>query len=333
MARDPLQIVNYSIQPGERISLALPTPELYTCAKMHIPIHVIHGKKEGPCLLVCAAMHGDEMNGIVIIQKLLAQKALKNLAGTLIVIPALNVYGLVNQTRNLPDRRDLDGSFPGHESGSFASRLAYTLHNEILSKANYAIDIHTGEPFYKKLPQIHTNLKNQDANRLAKTFGAPVMLQNSGSHGLLWQNKSDPPIPTLIYQTGEAWRLDDLGIKYGLRGILHVMKELEMIPQSKSPQKKPFSSLIISETKWIRSPGSGLAYVHKKMGQNVSQKDKVMTITDPFGTEQLHDVYAPCDGIITTINQLSLQTEGESVVQIGIPQKEGAELPDLEEYV
>ena len=132
-------IGNISIQPGEKISLALPTPEIYTCAPMHIPVHVINGKKKGPTLLVCAAIHGDEANGIMIVKRLLELKHLSALKGTLIVIPVANIFGLITQTRYLPDGRDLEKSFPGMPEGSYAARLAYQLNQEILQKSNFKI--------------------------------------------------------------------------------------------------------------------------------------------------------------------------------------------------
>ncbi|MCF7806462.1 MAG: succinylglutamate desuccinylase/aspartoacylase family protein, partial [Simkaniaceae bacterium] len=139
-----LSICDTVIQPGERVTLALPTPEIYTCAPSYIPIHVIHGKRKGPCLLVCAALHGDEINGVAIIQKLLEIDLLNKISGTLIAIPVMNIFGLITQSRHLLDRRDLAGSFPGSETGSFASRLAYLLTTEVLSKVTHCIDIHTG---------------------------------------------------------------------------------------------------------------------------------------------------------------------------------------------
>jgi len=133
MRAKTLSIGNMSIHPGEKISLALPCPELYTCAPIHIPVHVIHGKKAGPVFVVCAAMHGDEINGIAAVQKLLNLNLLKSLKGTLIAIPVMNVYGLLAQSRNLPDQRDLENAFPGSETGSFADRLAHLLMKEVFS--------------------------------------------------------------------------------------------------------------------------------------------------------------------------------------------------------
>lgn len=317
----PLQICNTTIQPGERITLALPTPEIYTCTPMHIPIHVIHGKKAGPTLLICSALHGDEANGIAIIQRLLNFQLLKKLAGTLIAVPVMNVYGLLSHQRTLPDRRDLEGSFPGSESGSYASRLAYVFSTEILSKATHCIDIHTGENDYKKFPQVLTNLKREDAAQLAKVFQAPVVMHTQSNFGFLWQMEKQEGIPTIIYSTGEAQRLDDMGIRIGIRGLLRVLKYLEMIP-SKSKSEKQQTPPVIKESIWVESPGSGLFHTHKKLGSFVDKGQELAVITDPFGTEKKFTITAPCHGIIIGQNLLPLTNEGEPLVQIANTESE-----------
>ncbi|MCH9628046.1 MAG: N-alpha-acetyl-L-2,4-diaminobutyric acid deacetylase [Chlamydiales bacterium] len=317
MKNKPLVIGNTVIQPGERLTLGLPTPELSTYTSMHIPIHVMHGKKEGPCLLVCSAIHGDEMNGISIIHKLLSKSVLKTLRGTLIAVPALNVYGLMTLTRNLPDRRDLDGSFPGLESGSFAARLAHYFTEEILSKATHCIDIHTAEPYQCALPQIQTNLDVPGTEAIAKAFQPYVVVHTRSERGLLWQNSRN--IPTLIYEAGEPLRLDEKSIRIGFRGILRVMHALEMI---KLKSKSEFEPVLIRSRDWLRSPGSGLCQLFKKLGAPVKKGEVLADIFDPFGTSQTFQIQAPASGIIMTQNTLPLVNEGDPIVQIAQTEEE-----------
>ena len=229
MKNKPLEILNTTIQPGEQLTLAFPTPELYTCVPIHIPIHVLHGRKEGPCLLICAALHGDEINGIAIIQKLLNFVQKKKIAGTLIAVPVVNIYGLLSQQRQLPDRRDLEKNFPGSETGSYAARYARFFTDQIFSKATHCIDLHTGEHHFQKYPQVLTNFHRKEALELARAFTAPLMIHSESDYGFLWQMDEKAGIPTLIYQTGEALRLDPVGISLGLRGIIKVMQNLGML--------------------------------------------------------------------------------------------------------
>lgn len=316
MKNSPLQIGSISIQPGEKITLALPTPEIYTCAPIYIPVHVIHGKNSGPVLLVCGALHGDEINGVAITHRLLKLKSIQSLQGTLIVIPTLNIYGMMTLSRNLPDRRDLDGSFPGSETGSFASRLAYFLNEQVFSHISHCIDLHTGEPHISKLPQVKTIVNHPQAEALAKSFQAPVTLPVESKQGLLWLlEQNGKSVPTIIYETGEALRLDHHGIKLGVKGILRVMNSIGMITKSGKQGKMPKSVFLKSE-EWIRSPSSGLCEIFGKVGAFAKKGDRLAVIYDPFGTEQKEEIFAPFDGIVISRNNLPILNEGEPMLQL-----------------
>jgi len=316
MKNTPLKIGDISIQPGEKITLALPTPEIYTCAPIYIPVHVIHGKKAGPVLLVCGAIHGDEINGVAISQRLLKLRMLRSLQGTLIVVPTLNIYGMMTLSRNLPDRRDLDGSFPGSETGSFASRLAHFLNQEVFSHITHCIDLHTGEPHISKLPQVKTVAGFFEAEKLAESFQAPVTVPVESKYGLLWLlEQNEKSIPTIIYETGEALRLDDRGIKIGVQGVVRVMRSIGMLPANPKPGKTLKTVRLKSEF-WVRAPSSGLCETFGKVGAFVKKGRRIAKIFDPFGTEQKEEVFAPFDGIIISRNNLPILNEGEPILQL-----------------
>ncbi len=320
MKSKPFKICNISVQPGERITLALPTPELYTCAPMHIPVHVLHGKREGPCLLVCGAIHGDEMNGVAIIQRLLELSLVKKLSGTLIAVPVVNVYGLIARSRNLPDQRDLEGSFPGSKIGSFAARLANLFTDEILQHATHVIDLHTGEPYHSRFPQIQTNFEDEQAKKIGKAFGAPIMTHTDSPRSLLWLIK-EKEIPALIYEGGEALALDETAIRYGVKGIIRVMRDLKMLKLPKKHAGKSPESLEVENTSWIYAPRSGLCQRFKKLGQKVHKKDCIAIVSDPFGTGQKDKVYSNVDGIVISQNSLPIVNEGDPILQIAETEK------------
>jgi len=321
MKNKSITIGNKVIQPGERITIGLPTPEFYSYASMYMPIHVIHGKKEGPCLVVCAAIHGDEMNGIAIIHKLLNLGLLKSIQGTLIAVPVINVYGLISLTRNLPDRRDLDGSFPGLEKGSFASRLAYHFTQEILSKASHCIDIHSAEPNQVMMPQVVTDMTCTESEKMARAFQTPIILNSKANRGLLWQNNPEYNVPTILYEAGEVLRTDEIAIRTGVQGIVRVMRSLNMLPlKAKNP--KTFEPLLVRSSKWVRSPGSGICTPKKKLGAEVTEGDIIAEIYDPFGTDKKYQILAPLDGIIVEKNQLSLINEGDNIYRIAKTKEE-----------
>ena len=316
MKNASLKISDITIHPGERITVALPIPEIYSCAPMYIPIHIIHGKKAGSTLLVCGSIHGDEINGVAITQKLMKLRLLKSIKGTLIVIPTMNIYGLITLSRNLPDRRDLEGSFPGTSSGSFASRLANLLTEEIFSHITHCIDLHTGEPHITKLPQVRTYTQFPEAKQLAQAFEAPVILNTQSEDGLLWLlDRHENKIPTVVYETGEALRLDEPGIKLGVKGIVRVMRKLNMLTLPlKVPQMR--ESIALELETWVRAPSSGLCEIFCKVGTRVKKGAYLATISDPFRTDQKQDIYSPFDGIVIALNILPILNEGEPILEI-----------------
>lgn len=293
---------------------------------MHIPIHVIHGKKEGPCLLVCAALHGDEINGISIIQKLLNFVSKRKIKGTLIAVPVVNIYGLISGERYLPDRRDLEGNFPGSKTGSYAARYAHSFIGEIFSKATHCIDLHTGEQHYQKHPQVITNFKRKEALELAKAFKAPLMIHSESKYGFLWQMDESKGIPTLSYQTGEGKRFDFGGIGIGVRGIIKVMQHLEMVQSNTKTQ--PHTPISIHKTSWVRSPGSGLCHLSNKLGSHVKKGDEIAAISDPFGTAQKFTISAPFNGVIIEQNNLPLTNDGEPIVKLAHTEEELPSQPE-----
>ncbi|MDH3452714.1 MAG: succinylglutamate desuccinylase/aspartoacylase family protein, partial [Gammaproteobacteria bacterium] len=207
---EALKIVSTSVKRGDRMTLEIPLPQLYTHTPMTMPAHVVRGKRDGPRLFVSAAVHGDELNGVEIIRRLLNLRTLRRLRGTLIAIPMVNVYGVIHHSRYLPDRRDLNRSFPGSERGSLASRVADLFMTEIVANCTHGIDLHTGAVHRANLPQIRGNLEDPETERLAKLFGVPVLINSRVRDGSLRQSAADCGVPMLLYEAGEALRFDEL---------------------------------------------------------------------------------------------------------------------------
>ena len=195
----PIMIGGVTIKAGENKRIELPMPLLYTNTQMSIPVHVQRGKRPGPTLFVSAAIHGDELNGIEIISRLLKNKSIKTLRGTLIVVPMVNVYGVLNQSRYLPDRRDLNRSFPGSKKGSLAGRIAYLFFNEVVALCDYGIDLHTGAIHRSNLPQIRANLDDPETLAIAKAFGMPVLLNAEELDHSLRQTASEQGVKVIYH--------------------------------------------------------------------------------------------------------------------------------------
>ena len=313
MRQDPIRIGDTAIAPGERRTVDLPLPPLYTHTSVSMPVHVIHGRAPGPRLFVASAVHGDEINGIEIIRRLLATKALSRLAGTLIAIPVVNVYGFVSQSRYLPDRRDLNRSFPGSDRGSMAARLADTLMSEIVGKCTHGIDLHTAAGGRDNLPQVRVDLDlHPGMLELAEAFAPPIIVDSATRQGTLRDAVGD--LPMILYEAGEALRFDEIAIRAGLRGTLRVMRHLGMLAPMKGGERaqKPW---VANSSVWIRSPQSGILRLRVPLGGIVEAGDVLGHVADPFGHAE-QTITSECSGVLIGITRLPLVHEGEALLHV-----------------
>ncbi|SHF78378.1 hypothetical protein SAMN04487965_2692 [Microbulbifer donghaiensis] len=307
------KIGGVSISRGETRRIDLPVVRLYTDTEMAIPVYVQRGKKSGPTMFVCAALHGDELNGIEIISRLIGSRSLKSLRGTLIAVPVVNVYGVLQHSRYLPDRRDLNRSFPGSAKGSLAARMAHVFLDEIVSKCDYGIDLHTGALHRSNLPQIRANLDDEETRGMANAFGVPVMLNATLRDGSLRQAAADLGVRILLYEAGEALRFDELCIRAGVKGIVNVLRHLQMLPKSRRQQSiEPF---VARRSGWLRASDSGIVNHKKELGDHVREGEVLATIADPYGHE-LDRVICNADGIIIGKQNIPLVQEGEAMYHI-----------------
>lgn len=330
MTRDSIQIGDTTVAAGERATLDLPMASLYSHAPMSLPLQVVHGRRDGPCLFVSAALHGDEINGVEIIRRLLHLPLLKKLRGTLLAVPIVNVYGFINRSRYLPDRRDLNRSFPGSEKGSMAARLAELFMEEIVTRSDYGIDLHTGAIHRENLPQIRANLDDPDTARIASAFHVPVLLNSDLRDGSLRQVAAERGIPILLYEAGEALRFDERAIRAGVKGIVAVMRQIAMLPAS-SRLRRPTDPLIARTSSWIRAGCSGILRTTAPLGARVRKDEVIGVISDPFG-QQEHEVLATSPGIIIGRTNLPLANEGEGLFHIARFESTSAAESTVEAY-
>lgn len=313
-ANSPLTIGDVKVMPGERRSIDLEVGRLYTHSPTTMPVQVVCGRGAGPVLFVSAAIHGDELNGVEIIRRLLRLPALKRLKGTLVAVPIVNLHGFIHMSRYLPDRRDLNRSFPGSETGSLAARIARLFMTEIVSQATHGIDLHTGAINRANLPQIRANLDDEATLQLAKAFGTPVILNAALRDGSLRAAASDHHIPILLYEAGEALRLDEMSIRGGVEGIIRVMRVLEMLPKTR--KKPPPEPVVARSSAWVRAPQSGLFRARVQLGDRVTRDEtRLGFISDPFG-ESEQEIIAPFSGLVIGRLNLPLVNEGDAIYHI-----------------
>ncbi len=312
--RKPFNIGSEVVQPGEIKVIHLPLPGLHSDTTVTMPVHVVHGKKEGPVLFISAAIHGDEINGVEVIRRILSLRPIKQLKGTLLAIPVVNVFGFDAHSRYLPDRRDLNRSFPGSHSGSLAGRLANIFMTEIVERSDLGIDLHTAAINRDNFPQIRADLEDEQLNRLARSFAAPVLLHSAAPEGSLRHAAANESTSVMVYESGEALRFDEVSIRVALRGILSVMREMDMIVKGKARKSK--QTVVLRSSTWVRAPKSGILRAKVKLGDMVSKGDVLGYISDPaVQSDEL--IEASSDGIIIGRTNIPLIYEGEALFHIG----------------
>lgn len=313
---DDFEIAGQIIKAGERKKVDLSVAKLYDFTEMNIPVEVVRGKKNGPVLFVSAAIHGDEINGTEIIKRLLTSKSLKNIKGTLIAVPIVNVFGFNTKSRYLPDRRDLNRSFPGNKNGSLAAQLAHTLMKEIVSKSTHGIDLHTAAIHRYNLPQIRACIDDDETNRLAHAFNVPVIINSALRDGSLREAARRHKIPILLYEAGEALRFNEPVIKSGLKGIISVMREIDMLPKLKSkPKSSNVNCFIARSSYWVRAPHSGTLVPKKRIGDRVKKGELLAVVSNQFG-DNAFESHCPHTGIIIGITMLPLVNKGDAIFHI-----------------
>lgn len=314
MKGQTITVGGQEVAPGTRKTIELAVANLYTHTHLNMPVHVVNGRRDGPTLFLTAAIHGDELNGVEIIKRLLKRDILKGLRGRILAVPIVNVFGFIDQSRYLPDRRDLNRSFPGRGTGSLAARLANLVVTEILAKADYGIDLHTGAVDRTNLPQVRADLSEPGVRRMSEAFGAPVVIDANVREGSLRQHAGEIGVPTLLYEAGEALLFDEVSIRIGVRGIIRVLRELEMLPRQKT-SRKAATPIYTNTTTWVRAPMSGLIQSRCRLGQHVRPQQALAKISDPFGEVEV-DVAASTGGIVIGRSTSPLAHEGDALFHL-----------------
>ena len=312
--REAFRINGSEIAPGTRQTVDVPVSTLSDHTPVNLSVHVIHGKKPGPVMFVSAAIHGDEVIGVEIVRRLLKADALKTLSGTLLAVPIVNAFGFLNNTRYLPDRRDLNRCFPGQAEGSMASRLAHIFMTEIVSRADVGIDLHSAAIHRTNMPQLRLTPGNDRLRELGQAFAAPVMMHSKLRDGSLRMAAEEMGVDVLLYEGGEGLRFDELAARAGVSGILRVMRHLGMIPAKGVPKAK-IKPVFCGHSGWYRAPAGGLFRGYLTIGETVSKGTVLGAVTDPFGEIET-EVICDEEGIIIGRTNMPVVYEGEALFHI-----------------
>ncbi len=313
MPRPSFEIGPVRVRPGMQRAVSLPITRLVTGAEVELPVRVVHGREDGPTIWVNAAVHGDEAVGVEVVRQVLAGLDPKTLRGTLIAVPIVNVLGFMAGSRYLPDRRDLNRSFPGSPRGSLAARIANLMMREVVAKCSVGIDLHTGSDRRTNLPQIRTDLDDPRTRELALAFAAPVVLHARLRDGSLRSAAREQGAAVLLYEAGEAWRVDDWAVRAGVLGVRRVLAALGMT--GAVDEEPPPRSLESRRSGWVRARGTGMVHLEVDLGQRVETGQRLGGLFDAFG-KRVRLVYADRPGIVVGRSEAPLVNSGDAVVHI-----------------
>ncbi len=302
------------VAPNSRQTVELPVSVLSDHTPITMSVHVVNGRRPGPTMFVSAAVHGDEVIGVEIARRLMRAEALDSLRGTLLIVPIVNTFGFLNHSRYLPDRRDLNRSFPGSPKGSLAARLAHLFMEEIVGRSDFGIDLHSAAIHRTNLPQIRVSPSKPDTLMLAEAFGAPLILTAKLRDGSMRQAAQDVGVDMLLYEAGEGLRFDEMSIRAGVSGVLRVMRATKMVP-AKGISKPKEASVRAESSTWVRAPVGGLMRTFKTIGEVVKKGEVLGVVSDPFGLIEA-EVLASTSGLIIGRSNFPVVNEGDALFHI-----------------
>jgi len=320
----PITIGSETVDPGRARRFTLPFARLPTGTWESIPVAIVNGRRDGPAVLISSAIHADEINGVEICRRTLKHLDARRMSGAVIVVPVVNVFGFLNNDRYLPDRRDLNRSFPGSKRGSLTSRLAHLFITEIVSKADMVIDLHTAAGARVNLPQVRADLDEPETRRLAEEFGAPFLIHARTRDGSLRQAATELGKRVLVYEAGQVQRFESDPVETGITGVLRVLQSLG-VGQWDLPH--PPSPIEVRKTTWVRATRSGIADLSRAdLAKRVEKGERLGSIGDALGGRPTL-FKATASGYIIAKTLNPLVSQGDALVHLAVPNQEGRDEP------
>ena len=331
---EPFIIAGQSIAPGTALDVAFPITTMATGTSSSLAVRVLHGAAPGPAVFVSAAIHGDEIIGTAVIQRLAQHLAPESIAGTVMLVPVANIFGFIAHSRYLPDRRDLNRSFPGSAGGSLAGQLAHIFYREVVARCSLGIDIHSAAIHRYNLPQIRIAAGNRRLVELAMAFGAPVIIESPLRDGSLRDLAQQKGVEMLLLEAGEALRFDRLSIETGVEGVTRVLAHLGMIEADDGLHSVGVPARA-NRTVWVRSPRGGVMQAVRTSGDPVRKGDVLAQVAGLFG-EDAEDLVSPADGIIIGHATLPVVHQGDALFHIAAidhPERVGRQIDSITEAI
>jgi len=303
-----------TIKPGTHVNLSIPMARLPIHTQVMLSVSVYRSNKPGPTILLMGGIHGDELIGVEVVRRLIADRHLNPETGTIIAIPVVNLFGFLHKSREFPDGRDLNRSFPGSKDGPLASQVAYVIMHQIMPHVDVAIDFHSGGGRRYNVPQIRCHIENPEELRLAKVFGARYILYSNYREKSFREKGSKMGKSILVYEGGESLRFEEEPIQEAIDGTKRVLDHLGIQPLQNMTEMP--LSITLGSSKWIRAKMSGLFRNFVDQGVGVVKGQVIGSISDPYGDSEIM-VKATFSGFIIGFNRLPLVNKGDALFHIG----------------
>ncbi|MDP2326223.1 MAG: M14 family metallopeptidase [Gammaproteobacteria bacterium] len=311
---ETLEILGETIPPGSTRRLMWSAGQAFDGSSGESPVLVVNGVSKGPTLCLTAAIHGDELNGIEMIRRVIQDLEPGRVKGAVIGVPIVNLQGFRRGSRYLPDRRDLNRYFPGNATGSSASRIAASLFENIIRKCDGLVDIHTGSLSRTNLPQLRADLANEKVREFANGFGALMVMHNTGAAGTLRRATTDAGIPAVTLEAGEPGRLQSAQVREGTGAIVRLLDAMQIVNRvNLLAAARP----VYYRSTWVRSDSGGILFSLVRLGQRVSAGDILGTVTDPISNDQ-HLIYSPVSGRVVGMALNQVVMPGFATFNLGI---------------
>lgn len=317
MARTTFKFDGRTVPRGAVRDVRLKISESYTGTPIEMPVRIVRGKRPGPTLFISAALHGNEINGTGIVHELMYEQPPAIVAGTLILLPVVNVFGVEYQDRYMPDGRDLNRNFPGNDTGSLSRRVAAIIFEQVVRRSDYGIDLHSAASQRTNYPNIRGDLTVPGVRKLARAFGCELIVNGKGPRGSMRREACAAGCPTIILEAGEPAKIEPTVLDIGIRGIQNVLVELGMLDDER---RDPIYQTRIDRTTWIRAQVGGILRFHVSPGALLEKGQPIATTTSIFGREK-HVLVSPADGIVLGMTTLPTVKPGEPVCHVAIPRR------------
>ncbi len=313
-AAEALRLLGAEIPPGTSRRLSWSATELFEGVPVSTPVLAVNGALPGPKLCLTAAVHGDELNGVEMVRRVLHDVNPDKLSGAIIGVPIVNVQGFRRGSRYLPDRRDLNRYFPGNPTGSAAARIAHSFFTNVIAHCDALIDLHTGSFERSNLPQIRADLRNPDVVTLTQGLGGMVILHSTPAVGTLRHAATQAGIPAVTLEAGGPSVLELNEVKHGVSGIETLISTIGMQRKLRlwnDPEPVYYRS------SWVRADSGGILLADVSLGSTVQEGDLLGTINDPMSNAR-SEVRSPYSGRIIGMARNQVVMPGFAAFHVGI---------------